>query len=158
MIIQKFPHAMNNFSKGSPKGPRVLLMQFLSILKDRKKMIFYEKCVFGLVEVLHWMSYSPWNFWKRFMTATAHFRGPKRVNFLISGTLYTVPGDPRGTLFLLKNVYFKMIFRKNVPNMAILNNHHDFFRKKVFFNHFWTFFRSRAITIASGAFLLMDYK
>ena len=53
MLIQKFPHAMNNFSKGSPKGPRVLLMQFLSILEDRKKVIYSEKIVFGLVEVLH---------------------------------------------------------------------------------------------------------
>ena len=55
MLIQKFPHAMNNFSKGSPKGPRVLLMQFLSILEDRKKVIFSEKIVFGLVEVLRWI-------------------------------------------------------------------------------------------------------
>ena len=53
MIIQKFPHAMNNFSKGSPKGPRVLLMPFLLILEDRKNVFFSEKCVFGLVEVLH---------------------------------------------------------------------------------------------------------
>ena len=92
------------------------------------------------------------------MAATAHFRGPKTVNFLTSGTLYTVPGDPWGTFFLLKNRYLKMIFRKNAPNMAILNNHHDFVRKNSFFQSFLDFFRSIAITIAPGAFLLMDYK